>query len=58
MVNNRYGQEDAEQALSSGTADLVRRLRDYAQLNPLQEDKPYGGGAEGYTDYPTLDATE
>ncbi len=70
MVNNGYGREDAEQALSSGTADLVafgrpfisnpdlvRRLREDAQLNPLQEDKLYGGGAEGYTDYPTLDAT-
>ena len=70
MVNNGYDRPDAEQAISSGTADLVafgrpfisnpdlvRRLREDAQLNPLQEDKLYGGGAEGYTDYPTLDAT-
>ena len=69
MVNNGYGRDDAEQAIAGGRADLVafgrpfisnpdlvRRLRDGAPLNPLQEDKLYGGGAEGYTDYPTLDA--
>jgi N-ethylmaleimide reductase len=36
------------------TPDLVRRLRDDAPLNELRADKLYGGGAEGYTDYPTL----
>jgi len=69
MINNGYGREDAEQAIASGKADLVafgrlfisnpdlvRRLREKAPLNPLQEDKLYGGGAQGYTDYPTLDA--
>jgi len=69
MINNGYGREDAEQAVASGKADLVafgrlfisnpdlvRRLRENASLNPLQVDKLYGGGAEGYTDYPTLDA--
>ena len=69
MINNGYGREDAEQAIASGKADLVafgrlfisnpdlvRRLRENAPLNPLQEDKLYGGGAQGYTDYPTLDA--
>jgi N-ethylmaleimide reductase len=35
----------------------VRRLRENAPLNPPKEDKFFGGGAEGYTDYPTLDAT-
>ncbi len=70
MVNNGYGLHDAEQALAHGKADLVafgrlfisnpdlvRRLRTNAPLNPLQQDKLYGGGAEGYTDYPTLAAT-
>lgn len=69
MINNGYGREDAGQAIASGTADLVafgrpfisnpdlvRRLRENAPLNPPQEDTFYGGGAEGYTDYPTLDA--
>ncbi len=69
MVNNGYGRDDAEQAVASGRADLVafgrpfignpdlvRRLRERAPLNPLREDKLYGGDAEGYIDYPTLDA--
>jgi N-ethylmaleimide reductase len=34
--------------------DLVRRLREDAPLNELRADKLYGGGAEGYTDYPAL----
>jgi N-ethylmaleimide reductase len=38
--------------------DLVERLRVGAPVNPLRDDVPlYGGGAEGYTDYPTMDAT-
>ena len=70
MVNNGYGKEDATLAITRGEADLVafgrpfisnpdlvRRLREDAPLNPLREDQLYGGGAEGYTDYPTLDAT-
>jgi N-ethylmaleimide reductase len=69
MVNNGYHRADAERAVASGEADLVafgrpfisnpdlvRRLREGAALNPLQEDTLYGGGAAGYTDYPTLDA--
>lgn len=67
MVNNGYTKETAEQAIADGTADLVAlgrafisnpdlvaRFREGAALNALQEDKLYGGGAEGYTDYPTL----
>ncbi|EGV19006.1 alkene reductase [Thiocapsa marina] len=67
MINNGYGKDDAEEALAAGRADLVafgrpfignpdlvRRLRENAPLNALQEDKLYGGGAEGYTDYPAL----
>ncbi|MBK1645197.1 alkene reductase [Thiocapsa imhoffii] len=67
MINNGYGKDDAEQVLTQGRADLVafgrpfisnpdlvRRLRENAPLNALQEDTLYGGGAEGYTDYPAL----
>ena len=69
MVNNGYGPDDAPQALSNGEADLiafgrpfisnpdlVRRLRDHAPLNEPNPATFYGGGAEGYTDYPTLDS--
>ena len=68
MVNNGYDREDAAQALATGEADLVafgrpfisnpdlvRRLREDAPLNPPDEATFYGGGAEGYTDYPTLE---
>lgn len=36
--------------------DLVERLRQDAPLNPGQRDTYYGGGAQGYTDYPALSA--
>ncbi len=35
--------------------DLVRRWRDGTALNEPNQATFYGGGAEGYTDYPTLD---
>jgi N-ethylmaleimide reductase len=36
--------------------DLVERLRLSAPLNPLMSQETfYGGGAHGYTDYPTLE---
>lgn len=67
MVNNAYSREAAIEAVTGGRADLVafgrpfisnpdlvRRLRENAPLNELRADKLYGGGAEGYTDYPTL----
>jgi N-ethylmaleimide reductase len=67
MVNNGYSRELALQTVADGKAeliafgrlfisnpDLVRRLCDGAPLNDLQADKLYGGGAEGYTDYPML----
>lgn len=67
MLNNGYSRDMAQAALNDGQADLiafgrpfisnpdlVRRLREEAPLNELQADKLYGGGAEGYTDYPTL----
>ncbi len=68
MVNNGYDGALAREAMSRDRADLVafgrafisnpdlvRRLRENAPLNALRADKLYGGGAEGYTDYPTLE---
>lgn len=67
MLNNGYSRELAIENVAAGkadliafgrsfisTPDLVRRLRDNLPLNELRADKLYGGGAEGYTDYPTL----
>lgn len=67
MVNNGYDRALADATLDSGRADLVafgkpfianpdlgRRLREGAPLNPLRKELMYGGGAEGYTDYPAL----
>lgn len=34
--------------------DLPLRLQQGAELNPLRSETLYGGGAEGYTDYPAL----
>ncbi len=69
MVNNGYTRELALQAVAGGSADLVAfgrpfianpdlglRLRQGAPLNGLDTGTLYGGGAAGYTDYPTLDA--
>ncbi|MBS7538635.1 alkene reductase [Ancylobacter lacus] len=69
MVNNGYDRAMAEAAIASGAADLVafgkafistpdlvERLRRGAPLNELDTAHLYGGGAQGYTDYPTLDA--
>jgi N-ethylmaleimide reductase len=69
MVNNGYDRSMAINAIASGridlvsfgrlfmaNPDLVRRLRESAKLNPLMEPETfYGGGAHGYTDYPSLD---
>lgn len=68
MINNGYSRADALAAVAAGQADvvafgrpfianpdLVRRLREDAPWNALRADKLYGGGAEGYIDYPTLD---
>jgi N-ethylmaleimide reductase len=67
MVNNGYSRALAIETVAGGKADLiafgrpficnpdlVRRLREDAPLNELRADKLYGGGAEGYTDYPAL----
>ena len=71
MLNNGYSAETASQAVESGKADLVsfgrpfianpdlvRRIKDGAAWNDINPQTLYGGGAEGYTDYPTLEAAE
>ncbi len=71
IVNNGYDRSMALDAVSSGRADAVAfgvpflanpdlptRLRQDAPLNAPRPDKFYGGGAEGYTDYPTLAEAE
>ena len=69
MVNNGYSRQMALDTVAGGSADLVafgrpfisnpdlgRRLREDAPLNELRAALLYGGGAEGYTDYPALGA--
>ncbi|MGB3501770.1 MAG: alkene reductase [Mesorhizobium sp.] len=66
MVNNGYDKALAEEAVASGRADivafgklyianpdLVERFRADAPLNAPDNKTFYGGGAEGYIDYPT-----
>ena len=67
IVNNGYTREMALDAVASGQVDavsfgkpfishpdLTRRLRENAPLAPFNQKTFYGGGAEGYTDYPAL----
>lgn len=66
MVNNGYDLPLAEQALQAeadlvafgkpfiANADLVRRIREGAPWNTPDRKTFYGGGDEGYLDYPTL----
>ncbi|GGZ39656.1 alkene reductase [Asticcacaulis endophyticus] len=67
IANNGYDLELAETRLSEGKADLfafgrpfisnpdlVERLKTGAPLAELNPATLYGGGAEGYTDYPAL----
>ena len=67
MVNNAFRDKaDAEDALACGAdvvafgrsyianPDLVARLRQGGPFNKPERETFYGGGAEGYTDYPTL----
>lgn len=69
LANNGYDRAAAIEAVNSGAADLiafgrpfianpdlVTRLTQNAPLNEPIQTTFYGGGAEGYTDYPTLDA--
>ncbi len=67
IVNNGYSRAMALAAVASGAADmvafgkhfignpdLVERLRLDAPLASPQRETFYGGGAEGYTDYPPM----
>ncbi|WP_454703363.1 alkene reductase [Agrobacterium leguminum] len=67
IANNGYDRESAIEAVESGRVDavafgkafianpdLVRRLKNDAPLNEPNQPTFYGGGAEGYTDYPAL----
>lgn len=66
MVNNGYDRALADEALAAGAdliafgrpfignPDLVRRLRDGKPFAESNRQTWYGGGAEGYTDYPAL----
>ena len=67
MVNNGYDPLMAEDAVASGRADLVAfgkafismpdlaaRIRHGGPYQGLDKATMYGGGAQGYTDYPTL----
>jgi N-ethylmaleimide reductase len=68
MVNNAYDKALAEKAIAEGAdmvafgrpfianPDLVERLKTNAPLNEVHRATLYGGGAEGYTDYPALNA--
>ncbi|KAA8612853.1 alkene reductase [Salipiger aestuarii] len=68
MANNGYDRAMAIEAVASGAADLVAfgrpfianpdlvdRLERDAPLNEGDQSTYYGGGTEGYTDYPTLE---
>ena len=67
MVNNGYDPVLAQDAVASGRADLVAfgkafismpdlaaRIRHGGPYQGLDKATMYGGGAQGYTDYPTL----
>ncbi|MBV9564036.1 MAG: alkene reductase [Bradyrhizobium sp.] len=71
MANNGYDFALATKVLADGAADLiafgkpfisnpdlVERLKAGAPLNEWDKNTFYGGGAKGYTDYPTLEAAQ
>src|ERR1700753_1722062 len=71
IANNGYDFELANKVLSANEADLiafgkpflanpdlVERFKRGAPLNAPDKATFYGGGAEGYTDYPALDALD
>jgi N-ethylmaleimide reductase len=71
VANNGYDFALATRVLDAGAADLiafgkpfisnpdlVERLKKGAALNEWDKATFYGGGAKGYTDYPTLEAAE
>ena len=67
MINGGYDKNTATRALAEGEGDLVafgtpfianpdlvERYRENHPLNAVRETGVYGGGAEGYLDYPSL----
>ena len=67
MIAGGFDRDTAEAWLEQGKADLIafgrkflanpdlpERFRRRALLNPDDPTTYYGGGAKGYTDYPTL----
>ncbi len=68
ILNGGYDGDSAAKAVAEGRADAItfgrpfianpdlpKRLRLHAPLNEGNKDTYYGGGAEGYVDYPFLD---
>jgi N-ethylmaleimide reductase len=69
MANNGYDEEKAAHAIESGYADLIAFGKLYianpdlverfragsTEFNELDAEHMYGGGAEGYTNYPALE---
>ena len=68
MLAGGFDRDRAEAWLQEGSADIIafgrtflanpdlpRRLRDRTSLNADDTSTYYGGGAKGYTDYPTLE---
>jgi len=71
VANNGYDVDLANKVLDANAADLiafgkpfisnpdlVERLKKGAALNEWDKNTFYGGGAKGYTDYPTLGAAQ
>ena len=71
IANERFTCQTAEQAIENGEADAVafgvmfianpdlpKRMQLHAPLNPPRKELFYGGGPEGYTDYPFLEETD
>lgn len=67
MSNGSYTRETGESTIARGAADaivygrpyianpdLVERFAKQAALNAVNYDRLYGGGPDGYSDYPTL----
>jgi N-ethylmaleimide reductase len=71
IINSDHDWTDARRRIADGVADavsigrlfianpdLVKRIATDAPLNPAHSATFYSGGAEGYTDYPTLTEQE
>ncbi|MDQ2990956.1 MAG: alkene reductase, partial [Pseudomonadota bacterium] len=69
MANGGYERDSAITAIENEQADFIafgklfianpdlpKRLRLHTGFNPAREDSFYAGGAEGYDDYPALEA--